>query len=172
MFGGLKIACKKNHGFTLIEVIIATAILGLLGSGIATTIFQTLTVNRQNVSSVTALKQVENVIFWVGRDTQMAQSVEMGVNAGFPLVISWLEWDGTSNQVTYSITGNAIQRSHSVNSGAPINTVLANNIDSNTALTNCQFNSDVLTFTVTSSIGGFRPAEITRTIQVMPKPLS
>ncbi len=161
---------KGQRGFTLIELLVALAITGLLASGITMTIFQVLSGNAQSSNQMNVVRQVQNAGYWISRDGQMAQSVELGVSSGFPLVLTWTEWDGTVNQVTYSITGDELRRSHSVDGGAAVETFVAQYIDSDAANTNCAFTGGVLTLKVTASVTGYRPASETRIYEVTPRP--
>jgi hypothetical protein len=66
----------------------------------------------------------------------MAQSVVTDAGAtGFPLDVAWKEWDGTLNEVRYTIEGNELKRKHWINGGGPSVIVVAQYIDS--AETSC-----------------------------------
>jgi len=115
------------------------------------------------------VKQVENAIYRINRDAQMAQTVQTSNGSGFPVNLTWMQWDSTSNNVTYSIQNGSLWRACSINGSQPTNTTVAQNINTDSAKTNLDFVSGVLTFKVTASIGGFRPASETRVGKVIPK---
>jgi len=160
---------KNQRGFMLIEVIVATAITSLMSVGITMAISHVLNVNALSTNHVTALKQVENAAYWISRDAQMAQIVQTSGGSGFPLNLSWIEWDNTMHQVSYSLEANKLERSHSVNSSEPSRTVVAQYINADSGMTNCQFVDGAFTFRVTASVGGFRPVSETRILQVIPR---
>ncbi len=74
---------------------------------------------------------------------------------GFPLVFTWTTWSGsggTGHEVTYTITNGELMRSHSINGGAPVETLIAKNIDP--ANTSCSYRNGEFTLTITSAVGG------------------
>jgi hypothetical protein len=73
---------------------------------------------------------------------------------GFPLVFSWIKWSGsggTEYDATYAITGGTLKRSEVVDGGAPVQTLIAQNIDAPN--TSCTFNNGELTLTITTVVG-------------------
>ena len=162
-----KIAERK--GFTLIEVMVALAIAGLIGTGVTTTIFQILSINASSQNHVLAVKQVENAATWLNNDVRMAQIIEPGGVSGFPLDLTWVEWDNTTHQVSYTISNGELQRSSSTNGTQPMQIVVGQYIDDNADNTNCQYSNGVFNFKVTASSGGFRRASETRMAQVIPR---
>jgi hypothetical protein len=47
------------------------------------------------------------------RDVEMSRTVETAEGNGFPLELSWTEWDNTVRSVTYSIGENELERAYS-----------------------------------------------------------
>ena len=88
--------------------------------------------------------------------------------SGFPLTLKWVEWDGTSHQVSYRLAEGKLERNHSVNGGEPQKLIVAHYI--NPAMTDCLLLDGVLTCKITASVGGLRPSSETRTLQVAPRP--
>ncbi|MFW0860383.1 MAG: prepilin-type N-terminal cleavage/methylation domain-containing protein, partial [Dehalococcoidia bacterium] len=86
---------KSQRGFTLIELIIAIAITGIIIGGIVMTIFQVISVNALTANHLTAVRQVQNAGHWITSDAKMAQSVATTGASGFPLTLTWSEWGGT-----------------------------------------------------------------------------
>ncbi|MFC2021123.1 type II secretion system protein J [Chloroflexota bacterium] len=169
MFGRLRVTSKNQKGYTLNEMLVALAILGVIAPAISMVIFQVISVNTLTGNHLTAVNQVENAMYWIGRDAQMAQTVQTGGGSGFPLNLTWVDWDLTSNNVTYSIQNGELQRAYSINGGLPTSTVVAQHINNDSEATNCQYASGVLTFKITASLGGFRPKSETRIHEVFPK---
>ena len=54
---GLRVISKGQKGFTLVEVLIAVALIGLISGSIATTIFLVFNVNNSSTAHMTAVKQ-------------------------------------------------------------------------------------------------------------------
>ncbi len=160
---------KGQVGFTLIEILVALAISGFIGAGLTMATVQVMNVNALSVNHVTVVKQVENALYWINRDVRMAQIIQPGGGSGFPLNLSWVEWDNTTHQVSYTLVNSELQRSSSVNGTQPMPMLVAQYISSNTDNTSCQYANGVFSFKVTASLGGFRPASETRMAQVIPR---
>jgi prepilin-type N-terminal cleavage/methylation domain-containing protein len=158
---------KSQRGFTLVEVLISIAIVGVMGGGITTVIYQIFDVNAMSTNRMTAIKEVEYAIHWITPDAQMAQSLNSTAPSGFPLTLTWVEWNNTSNNVTYSVQNGQLQRSQSVNGGQPIDTILMRHLNPDPQMTNCQFSSGVLTFKITATVTGFRSVSETRSLNII-----
>jgi len=101
----------------------------------------------------------------------MAQDVQPGEDSGFPLNLTWVEWDDTVHQVIYTLEDGELERNHSVNDGEPTETVVARHIDPDSAMTNCQYVGGVLTFKITATVdSGSQVASDTRVCEVIPRP--
>jgi len=94
-----------EKGFTLIELIVAVAIIALIGSATATATLQVLRVTGRNNEHMTAVRQVHNIGYWISRDAQMAQSVATD-NLTEPdfLVLNWTEWNYADDPIYHSVT--------------------------------------------------------------------
>jgi prepilin-type N-terminal cleavage/methylation domain-containing protein len=128
----------RQAGYTLIEMLVVLAIMGLLTVGINAAITHMIRVGTRGTDSMTAIKQVENAFHWITMDVQQAQQVNPGFIDGFPLKLHWIEWDGTDYNVTYSIEFNEMKRSVSVNGGATQDIVIARYVSTVLAETNCK----------------------------------
>lgn len=167
-----RISGPKNgsqQGFILIEVVVAIAITGLIGAGITMSAVQVMNVRALSTNHIIAVKQVESAAYWINRDVRMSQGILPGAGSGFPLNLSWVAWDNTSNNVSYEINDGQLRRRHSVNGTPPVQTAIAKYINSDPVSTNCSYSSGVFTFKVTASVNGFRPSSETRLIQVIPR---
>jgi prepilin-type N-terminal cleavage/methylation domain-containing protein len=100
------IKSRKREGvFTLIEILIALAIAGLLATGILASISQLFSVNASSNARMRAIKQIELAVDRIRIDVQMAQDITDS-DHGDPdifLVLKWKEWDNTLNVVSYSL---------------------------------------------------------------------
>jgi prepilin-type N-terminal cleavage/methylation domain-containing protein len=87
---------SNQRGFTLIELIIAIAIVAFVTGGVVTALFQVFNVNKLNSDHLAATRQVQNAGFWISQDSQMAQIVrtddDIGTVENEILILSWTGW--------------------------------------------------------------------------------
>ena len=139
---------KGQRGFTLIELLVAIAVAGLITGGITAAIMQILTINTRASNHMIAVRQVQQAGKEVSNDAWQAQNVTYAENPHFLLTLTWTDWEGAMNQVTYNITDdNELLRSHTIDPDR----VVAQYIDPGE--TSCVWAGGVLTFTVTASVG-------------------
>jgi len=93
---------KKEKGFTLVELLMATAISGLIVGVLGTAIYQIISVAEYGNDRLTAMHELQNATHWVGLDGQQAISA----SGGSELVLTLS--DGSA--VTYSLIGAELQR--------------------------------------------------------------
>ncbi len=170
----------KQSGFTLIELLVALAITGMIVTGLATSILQIIKINSSSVNRMEAIKQVENALLYINRDAQMAQSVQTSSGSGFPLVITYHEWDsGSEHTITYSVVTplngepKYLQRSETVGVNQANTRVIANYVDDSSELTKCTYDNNLkeLTVQLTANTSGFQPAPETRVLTVKLRPI-
>jgi len=167
---------ETQKGFTVIEVITALAITGMIGAGATMATVQTLNEGARNNDYTTASRQAQNAIQWISRDAQMAQIVELNGASGFPVTLLWTEWDNSSHNATYSITDHNLRRSYSIDSGEPVETMVAQYISSASENTSFEVevtteNVTMATVKVTATVGaGPQAVSITREREIIPRP--
>jgi len=178
MFHRLRLFHKNQLGFTLVEVILAIAISGIITGSITATIFQVIIGGARTNNHMIAVSQVRDAGYWVSHDTVMAQAEPIiGDDPGTPaveefLTLTWSDWEsGEVHQVTYTLedmTGELKQfaRNLSVN-GTTETSVVAQFINPHPAKTRCDFTSGKLIFTVTATVGG---ESETRIYEIVPRP--
>ncbi len=159
---------EDQRGFTLIELLVAIAIVGIITLGITMTISQIWTINIDASNHMIAVRQVQQAGKEVSKDTLQAQNVT-DTDSDFPLSLAWVDWEGTVNEATYTITSdNELQRSHNIEGVR----VIARYIDPDQ--TSCAWNvtgQQVLVFTVTATVGsGPQGASETRVYEIEPRP--
>jgi prepilin-type N-terminal cleavage/methylation domain-containing protein len=168
---------KDQRGFTLVEMLVVLALIGIITGGITAAIMQVLTINTGASNHMIAVRQVQQAGKEVSKDALQAQSVNATGSQGFPLTLMWDEW-GTNqtNIVIYELVDMSgevkeLQRSHAINSEDPTVTRVAQYIDPNPAQTSCSWNNVTLTFKVTATIGiGSYGAIETRVYEIEPRP--
>ena len=165
---------KGERGFTLIEMLMVITLVGLMSLGITAAISQLLTINSRSSNHMIAVRQVQQAGKEVSKDALQAQIVTPGENSGFPLTLTWDEW-GTNDthEVIYTLGDmlsgelKILWREHKINEILDSTTNVAEYINPAPENTYCNFNGDVLTFTVTATVGG---QSETRVYEIEPRP--
>jgi prepilin-type N-terminal cleavage/methylation domain-containing protein len=160
---------KTNQkGFTLIEILIAVAIAGLMAAGTAGATVQIIQ-STDTTAHMLAVRQVQTAGYWVSTDALQAQYVTAPGSEGFPLSLEWTDSESNYHNITYALgeTPGELQRSD----GAT-NIVVGRYLTDDTI---CSWDgtAKILTFAVTASVTGARGQETeTRTYEIEPRPLS
>lgn len=177
----MKLIHKEQRGFTLIELLVALPIAALVVTAATGAIFQIIN-STQARNHMVAYRQVQTAGYWVSHDALQAQNVTTGANAGFPLTLSWTDWDDNDiHEVGYSLQDMSsgdldyLQRKEIVNGNVnnPVITVVSQYIDPQSA--SCEpishelTSGETLTFTVKAQVG---EQIAIRTYEVKPRPLS
>ena len=181
MFHSLKSINKNQRGFTLIELIVAIAITGIIVGGIVLAIFHVFDVNALSSNHMKAVRQVQNAGYWMNHDVQMAQSVVPTADPdvdGFPLEVSWWEWGTTAagdnilHEVTYTLDGSDFKRSYwRSDTEETSEIVVARYIDSIEVAPKLFTVGDSLTLTVTAEVATWpQLARESRVYEIIPRP--
>jgi Tfp pilus assembly protein PilE len=89
-------------GLTMVELIIAAAVTGLIVSFLGTSIHQMFTVTEYGNDSLTAMHELQNAAYWFNLDGQRAVTAD--ANGGLVLTIS------DESSITYSLVGTELRR--------------------------------------------------------------
>jgi len=96
---------RKESGFTLVELLIATAILGTITGALSMAIVAVMKTSDVSKDWAVSLQQVQNAGYWISRDVLMAQDVSPEPTSG---VLVRLDLDGS--QVDYVFDGSMLKR--------------------------------------------------------------
>jgi len=165
---------KDQKGFSLLELVIAIALTGLITAAITTTVFQVFNMNTRSANRMTAVSQVQHVGKIVSEDILEANIVDAEDDPDTPELLTLTREDFATNsthEVVYTLDEGVLWRSESVEGEeGEIVTRVAEYIDPD------QTSFDppgvlppggVLTFAVTATVGD---ESETRTYEVQPRP--
>ena len=119
---------NSQKGFTLVELLVGTAVGGMLLSTLVAAIFQTFNVTADTRTRITAIGNINNATHQLSKDVRMAASTNL-VDEADPvsnLVLDWSSWYDDSGQLSsegqdhnceYALSGEELQRSY--DSGDP-----------------------------------------------------
>jgi type II secretory pathway component PulJ len=167
-----------EKGSTLLELIIAIAIMVPIAGAAYAGIFQTFKTTEYNAGHMTAVSQVQNAGYWIARDTRMAQAV-IADNLTLPdfLILRRIE-QGSCDvyQLNYTLEDMAesqlkrMLRYQYINGVLSTTTLVAQYIDPDPSNTRCEYDSDNLTLTITATVDrGPSIERETRTYNIVPR---
>jgi prepilin-type N-terminal cleavage/methylation domain-containing protein len=159
-----------QKGFTLIEILIAVVIVGLIAAGAAGATVQ-IVQSTHTTAHMLAVRQVQTAGYWVSTDGLQAQYVTAPGPTGFPLHLEWTDAENNLHEITYTlepVDGLCKLRRSDGAGSMTVGQYL-------TGDTTCSWSGSarVLTLTVEASVTGARgPETETRTYEIEPRPLS
>jgi prepilin-type N-terminal cleavage/methylation domain-containing protein len=163
----------QQFGFTLIELAVGIAIMGILGVSIVTSIALLYNTRGSTSDDVMVQNQVANAATWIARDAQMADTQKIDQPAGTLVKLQWIEWIDSNSSIEHTViysinVNNELERAETI-AGSPVITTIATNIDP--ALTSCSYDPDMhmIRFQVTASITRDRTESATSIVKVIPR---
>ena len=114
MLNKLKLIHRNQKGFTLVGLIMAIGVTGLISGGVTMTMFQMFDHSARSSARMTAIKQLESASLYINRDSQMAQTVAPADPDpdGFPLTLTWIDWNNNDSIVLAGLHGSVIKESY------------------------------------------------------------
>ena len=164
----------NQKGFTLVEVLVAMAILGAIMAAVVTAVILIMKTSTQNEEWNVNLRQVQNAGHWISRDTLMAQIISDNTAGAF-LSLSWADWNGASHDVKYFFDGTTLKRRLTVDDVINSEILVAEYIihdDTEGSPTKCAWDEEEnrLTVTIRASLHGLEGGHVERTYEITPRP--
>ncbi len=103
---------RGEKGFTLLEILVGAAIMGVIAMPLAMLTTTLLTNPERSNDKNIVLQQVRNAGTWISRDVQMSRSVNATAPDGFPLTLQ-LPFDSDVNNdysIEYLLDGSKLKR--------------------------------------------------------------
>ena len=103
---------RSENGYTLVELIVTLAIIGIIMAAMAMTVTALLTHPKRATDHNIILCEVQNAGYWITHDVQMAENVTFDGPSGFPLTLD-IPVDTDENNdlsVDFSFDGNKLKR--------------------------------------------------------------
>jgi prepilin-type N-terminal cleavage/methylation domain-containing protein len=141
---------KGQKGFSLLELLVALAITGLITTGITMVISQTFTGSTRSSNHMVAVRQVQEAGYWVSYYAFNSQNLTITGDSGFPLILRWVDFDASgtnaSQKVVFNLnlTSSGLRGSYYVGNATTPDPVKTGQIpvfsfvSSNKTKTNCQ----------------------------------
>jgi prepilin-type N-terminal cleavage/methylation domain-containing protein len=172
MFRKLRLFHQNRAGWTLIELLVAIALTGMIALGASVSTAQVMNSTTRNNNFTTASRNAMNALHWMSRDAEMAQTIN-GI-AAFPvsqnLSMTWKGWDNTAYTANYTLVAGQLKRIFTAGSTTST-TVIAEYINSSAQKTFCSSANGTINITVTSSVGsGARVIDVKQERQISSRP--
>jgi len=109
---------KDQKGFTLLELLIALALTGLITTGITMIISQTFTGTARSSNHMVAVREVQEAGYWVSYYAYAAQDLTITGDSGFPLTLRWVDF-GTDKwqKIEFSLDSSGLRGRYYIDSG-------------------------------------------------------
>ncbi|MFC1946882.1 type II secretion system protein J [Chloroflexota bacterium] len=139
-------ADAKQRGMTLIELLIALSITGVIIGGLGASIYTIMSVTGRGNAEISLLRDIQSASHWISNDARKAKDVTLigGVPAN-GIVLEWDDSQGNPHSSNYTHSGRELIRSFNGTSS-----IIAWNVTS----VEFSLNDDVLTYTLASETEG------------------
>ena len=160
----------QTGGFTLVEILVALAVSGMLMSILATSFYMLAKTPAEQSDQLNAVEDLRFAARWLMRDGQLAQTFASGTSPDYGS-FSWVDYTGSdpiTRSVTYAYSGTQLLRREYANSNLVSTQVVARNIaaysDVNFVYSAPQFLQNSATG-LWSLVGGIVTSTITSTVR-------
>jgi len=146
----------NQKGMTLIELVVATAIVGLLTSAFSAITFDFFHHTARSNAHMTASSGMDSAARWISNDGQMAQNTDLtpGAEAVSSLNLSWTDpVNGDTYEIDYFLSGEELIRQESINSVVQSTKIVARYV-TDIGFYQPADTEQLFTVTLTSSGGG------------------
>ncbi len=128
----ISIIKRNQQGMTLVEIVVAGAIIAAPTRASSTIILSMLHHTAGSTAPVTAATSIEDAAHRISKDGQMAQNTDLlPDNPVNSITLSWTDPANSDNYaVSYVLVGNKLQRQETINLGTPTTQAVAISIDS------------------------------------------
>jgi prepilin-type N-terminal cleavage/methylation domain-containing protein len=139
----MKTLHKGQKGLTILELIVGIAVIGIISAAVTMAIFQTFTGSTRNSNHMIVVRQVQEAGYWVSFYTYASQNMTITGDAGFPLILRWVDFEyGYNHEVKFSLNNSGLRGTYSVdNVTDPVKTgkiPVFSSINPDKTKTNCQ----------------------------------
>ena len=168
---------KKEHGFTLLELLVSIAIVGVVGTAATTVTFQSIKETQTSNDRMMVVQQDEDVSYSLSHDAEMAESIAV---LSYPNLVefTWTQWNLTNGSsvyytVTYAFVNltngvGQLQRTYQSSAGADTQTTVCRyiyyNANDPNNTTSAMWQDPLLTVQMTSKVNS---TQETRVFQIV-----
>jgi len=97
---------RSENGFTLVGILVTTAIVALIAGGAAMSTVQIIQGAERDSDRTTAIRQAQNAGYWVSNDATMARKIDIGDDPGTGevefIILYWKDWEtGDIHEMRY-----------------------------------------------------------------------
>lgn len=112
---------KDQRAVTLVELMIAIALAGIVTAGITMMVSNVFAASVRTSNHMTAVRQVQSAEYWLSRDVRQASpsDIDLAPLNGQFLVLTWSEWDDEGEglrvvKAEYTLEGESLRRTLSL----------------------------------------------------------
>jgi prepilin-type N-terminal cleavage/methylation domain-containing protein len=155
---------KSSGGYTLLEILIALTLVGVISAGVAMAVWNIFFYQSRNISHMTAIKQVESALHWITEDTLQAQIVNVNGTDYF-VDLYWTDLSGSSHEAKYQMDTASKVLTRCFDNGPVV--VIAGNVDVNQTVVS--FTGGKLVINLTVNAVGYTSASASREVNIFPR---